>query len=108
MRYNGKCTVWHKLSDGTFIRTVYDCWRQEQQSQKISKTAQDISYSAFVLLPITADVQVNDYIVDGEVDFNLTNNIVDLLKQHKALKIMSVAPKNYGSAVMRHTRIEVQ
>ena len=49
MRYNTKCTVWHKQPDGAFITQHYPCWWQDTEAENIAKTGKtDVDTSAVV------------------------------------------------------------
>ena len=43
MRYNTKCTVWHKQPDGAFITQHYPCWWQDTEAENIAKTGKTAS-----------------------------------------------------------------
>ena len=93
MRYNTKCTVWHKQPDGAFITQHYPCWWQDTEAENIAKT------------PLLAVVDKSDYIAKGDIDFDVTASVAELLKAVSPLKISTVERKDYGSPIMRHTEV---
>ncbi|MGN1114317.1 MAG: DUF6751 family protein [Oscillospiraceae bacterium] len=104
MKYNGECTVWHKTNDG-YTTLHYPCWWQDTETVNITKSGKIDVDSVLVHIPVNADVSKSDYIVKGNIDFNLTGSATELLKNHKPLKITTVSIKDYGSKVMQHTEV---
>ena len=78
MRYNTKCTVWHKQPDGAFITQHYPCWWQDTEAENIAKTGKTDVDRALIHLPLLAV---------------------------SPLKISTVERKDYGSPIMRHTEV---
>ena len=69
MRYNTKCTVWHKQPDGAFITQHYPCWWQDTEAENIAKTGKTDVDRALIHLPLLAVVDKSDYIAKGDIDF---------------------------------------
>lgn len=105
MRYNTVCTVWHKQSDGAYVTLHYPCWWQDTEAVNISKTGKTDVDTAAVYLPLTAEVAKSDYIAKGNVNFEVTGSVSDLLKAASPLKVSTVAYKDYGSRHMQHTEV---
>lgn len=105
MRYNTVCTVWHKQSDGAYVTLHYPCWWQDTEAVNISKTGKTDVDTAAVYLPLTAEVAKSDYITKGDVNFEVTGSVADLLKAASPLKVSTVARKDYGSRHMQHTEV---
>lgn len=103
MRYNGECTVWHKLENGWSVQH-YPCWRQDTEAVNISRSGKTDVDSALIHLPVDAVVAKSDYIAFGEVDFEF-ESVSELLKAVKPLKVTTASPKTYGSEHMRHTEV---
>ena len=103
MRYNSKCTVWHKTANG-YTELHYPCWWQDTEAVNISRSGKTDVDSALVHLPVDAIVAKNDYIAFGEVDFEF-ESVSELLKAVKPLKVTTASPKTYGSEHMRHTEL---
>ena len=72
MRYNTKCTVWHKQPDGAFITQHYPCWWQDTEAENIAKTGKTDVDRALIHLPLLAVVDKSDYIAKGDIDFDVT------------------------------------
>lgn len=104
MRYNSDCTIWHKVGDG-YTTSHYPCWWQDTEAGNISKSGKTDVDTAMIHLPVDAAVAKYDYIAKGNIDFNVTGSIAELLKAHSALKITTVSRKDYGSAIMHHTEV---
>ena len=79
MRFNGRCNI-----------------------SKSGKTDVD---TAAVYLPLAAEVAKSDYIAKGDIAFEITDSVTNLLKAKSPLKITTVARKDYGSEYMRHTEV---
>jgi hypothetical protein len=105
MKYNGYCTVWHKKSDNTYSSEVYTCWWQSTEAENISKTGTTDVDKAMVYLPVSADVSKGDYIAKGNIGLDVTDSVVELLKEINPLKIQTVEPKDYGSEHMHHIEV---
>ena len=105
MRYNTKCTVWHKQPDGAFITQHYPCWWQDTEADNIAKTGQTDVDRALIHLPLSAAVDKSDYIVKGDIDYDVTTSVTELLKAVNPLKISTVARKDYGSKHMQHMEV---
>ena len=80
MRYNTKCTVWHKQPDGAFITQHYPCWWQDTEAENIAKTGKTDVDRALIHLPLLAVVDKSDYIAKGDIDFDVTASVAELLK----------------------------
>lgn len=105
MRYNIKCTVWHKQPDGAFITQHYPCWWQDTEAENIAKTGKTDVDRALIHLPLLAVVDKSDYIAKGDIDFDVTASVAELLKAVSPLKISTVERKDYGSPIMWHTEV---
>lgn len=103
MRYNGKCTVWHKTENG-YTTLHYPCWRQDTEAVNISRTGKTDVDSALIHLPVDAMVAKSDYIAFGEVSVGF-ESVSELLRLVSPLKVTTVSPKTYGSEHMRHTEV---
>ena len=67
MRYNTKCTVWHKQPDGAFITQHYPCWWQDTEAENIAKTGKTDVDRAFDTSAFIGCSRINsDYIVKGD------------------------------------------
>ena len=99
MRYNTKCTVWHKQPDGAFITQHYPCWWQDTEAENIAKTGKTDVDRALIHLPLLAVVDKSDYIAKGDIDFDVTASVAELLKAVSPLKISTVERKDYGSPI---------
>jgi len=104
MRYNGECTVWHK-SGGAYISYHYPCWWQDTEAENISKTGRTDVDRAMIHLPLSAKVDKSDYIAKGNIDFDATVSVTDLLRTISPLKVSTVERKDYGSPIMQHTEV---
>ena len=60
---------------------------------------------ALIHLPLLAVVDKSDYIAKGDIDFDVTASVAELLKAVSPLKISTVERKDYGSPIMRHTEV---
>lgn len=103
MRYNSKCTVWHKTANG-YTELHYPCWWQDTEALNISKSGKTDVDSALIHLPVDAAVDKSDYIAQGEISFDF-ESVSELLKAHAPLKVTTVSRKSYGSAFMQHTEV---
>lgn len=65
MRFNGRCTVWHKTDEG-YITLHYPCWWQDTEAVNISKSGKTDVDTAAVYLPLAAEVAKSDYIAKGD------------------------------------------
>lgn len=104
MRFNGRCTVWHKTDEG-YITLHYPCWWQDTEAVNISKSGKTDVDTAAVYLPLAAEVAKSDYIAKGDIAFEIAGSVTDLLKAASPLKITTVARKDYGSEYMRHMEV---
>ena len=103
MRYNGECTVWHKIENGWSVQH-YPCWRQDTEAVNISRAGKNDVDSALIHLPVDAVVAKSDYIAFGEVNVEF-ESVSELLKLASPLKVTTVSRKTYGSEHMRHTEV---
>ena len=60
---------------------------------------------ALIHLPLLAVVDKSDYIAKGDIDFDVTASVAELLKAVSPLKISTVERKDYGSPIMWHTEV---
>jgi hypothetical protein len=104
MKYNEECTVWHKIGDG-YIALHYRCWWQDTEAVNIVKSGNTDVDTAMIHLPINSDIAKSDYISKGNIDYDVTGSVSELLKAHRPLKVTTVSRKDYGSAIMRHTEV---
>ena len=105
MRYNTVCTVGHKQPDGAFITKHYPCWWQDTEAENIAKTGKTDVDRALIHMPLSAAVDKSDYIVKGDIDYDVTTSVTELLKAVNPLKISTVARKDYGSKHMQHMEV---
>lgn len=103
MRYNGECTVWHKIGNGWSVQH-YPCWRQDTEAVNISRAGKTDVDSALIHLPVDAVVAKSDYIAFGDVNVEF-ESVSELLKLASPLKVTTVSPKTYGSEHMRHMEV---
>lgn len=105
MRYN---TKWHRLAQ-TARRCIYytalSVLVAGHRSRKHCKDGKTDVDRALIHLPLLAVVDKSDYIAKGDIDFDVTASVAELLKAVSPLKISTVERKDYGSPIMRHTEV---
>lgn len=104
MRWNAECTVWHKVDNG-YVTLHYPCWWQDTEAVNITKTGKTDVDTAMIHLPVDSQVVKCDYIAKGNIDYEVSGSISELLKAHSPLKVTTVSRKDYGSAIMHHTEV---
>ncbi|MBR1384342.1 MAG: hypothetical protein IJ555_11130 [Ruminococcus sp.] len=104
MRYNAKCTVWHKSND-KYITLHYDCWWQDTEAENIAKTGKTDVDKLFALMPVNAEITKGDYIAKGNIDYTVNGSVTGLLAAHKPLKVSAAERKFYGSRHMQHIKV---
>ena len=57
MRFNGRCTVWHKTDEG-YITLHYPCWWQDTEAVNISKSGKTDVDTAAVYLPLLLPARI--------------------------------------------------
>lgn len=74
-------------------------------SGKHCKTGKTDVDRALIHMPLSAAVDKSDYIVKGDIDYDVTTSVTELLKAVNPLKISTVARKDYGSKHMQHMEV---
>ena len=90
----------YELTDGLFPSDP-----EETKAVNMSKSGITVVDTWGVYLPVGAEVAKSDYIAKGDIAFEITSSVTDLLKAASPLKVTTVARKDYGSEYMRHTEV---
>lgn len=104
MRYNSRCTVWHKAGE-RYVTLHYDCWWQDIEAENNAKTGKTDVDKLLAHLPVNAEIAKGDYVAKGDIDYTVSGSVTELLRAYSPMKVSTVSRKVYGRDVMRHTEV---
>ena len=76
------------------LHSIILCRWQDTEAENIAKTGKTDVDRALIHLPLLAVVDKSDYIAKGDIDFDVTASVAELLKAVSPLKISTVERKD--------------